>query len=118
MVKRNFKASHALSDYHGETEKSHQHDWLLEVTLESHSLDKSGCAIDFRNIDDALDKTVGTLKNKAIESTEAFKNLSPSAENIAKYISDSLKPLCKEQNSKIISVSVWEDSSHGASYLE
>jgi len=114
-VRRKFMASHALTNADGSSEKTHEHEFAAEIKIASKKLDESGCAVDFRDVDSALDEVMGGLEGKTLHETENFSNLSSSAENIAKYIFDSLSGI---SNFGITSVTVWEDLDHGASFIK
>ena len=46
-VRTSFAAAHRLREYEGNCERLHGHNWQVEVTVESDSLDSRGMAVDF-----------------------------------------------------------------------
>jgi 6-pyruvoyltetrahydropterin/6-carboxytetrahydropterin synthase len=109
------KASHGLLNYRGANEPIHEHDWLIEVKLAARDLGQSGIAVDFTEVDNLLDKIIVPFKDQELNKFEPFNELSPSAENFAKYIYDKLNPALDPQ-AALVSVSVWEDDCHGVLY--
>lgn len=90
-VKRRIEVSgaHRLNlDYESKCSNLHGHNWIIEICLQSETLDSNGMVMDFthikRQISDKLDH-----KNL----NEVF-NFNPTAENIAKWICDTLGDKC------------------------
>ncbi len=108
-VKRKFNAAHFLTDYHGSPEPLHGHTWGVELYIDAHELDKGGMGVDFVEIDDLLKEILPDYKllNDVFE-------FSPSAENVAKWIYDQLKP----KYPTLRKVVVWETENCGAEYFE
>lgn len=118
IVRKEFAAEHALRDYHGGMEESHEHDWLCEVRVRGRDLDQSGCAIDFGVVDAALADAISSIEGKALHDTPHFADISPSTEHIARYIYKFLATVISTDGHCISEVTVWEDDGHGASYHE
>jgi 6-pyruvoyltetrahydropterin/6-carboxytetrahydropterin synthase len=114
-VRKKFRASHALTNYNGGCEEAHTHEFSVEMVIESSTLDKAGCAVDFLVVDKALDRVLGDLEGQAIHETKEFSNISSSAENIALHIFNSTS---KELDAQISRVTVWEDRDHSATYFK
>lgn len=90
-VKRRIEVSgaHRLNlDYESKCSNLHGHNWIIGICLQSETLDSNGMVMDFthikRQISDKLDH-----KNL----NEVF-NFNPTAENIAKWICDTLGDKC------------------------
>ena len=82
-------ASHFLNlDYESKCENLHGHNWNIEIYLKSEKLDKNGMVMDF------------TIIKKTVMDKMDHKNLNevfdfnPTAENIAKWIKDTLGEKC------------------------
>lgn len=103
IVKKAFRASHALKKGGKKIEPCHGHEWLCEAILSSDKLDKTGCVVDFKKADDAIDRILLKLEQSENESSETM----------AKQIYDSLSKIFK-----VSSVCVWEDDCHGAKYSQ
>jgi 6-pyruvoyltetrahydropterin/6-carboxytetrahydropterin synthase len=118
IVKKRFLASHGLRHYKGSQEPPHDHQWIVEARFHAEALDKAGCAIDFRDIDRALQEILSQFQGKTLNDLDPFRNTSPSAENVARYIFTKLSEATIKQESRLVSLTAWEDEEHGATYKE
>lgn len=89
VVKRlEISAAHRLNlSYESKCESLHGHNWILMIYLRSETLDNDGMVYDFTHI------------KKLVHGKFDHKNLNdiikqPTAENIAKYICDTLGEKC------------------------
>ncbi len=114
-VKRRFEASHSLRRSGNLVEEPHGHEWTCEVTLASAETDETGTVADFCDVDRAIDSAIDPIAGRELHRTPAFRELSPSAENVAMFIYGRLKATLGDRLSR---VSVWEDADHGATYYE
>jgi len=113
-VESHFSSAHRLLNYEGKCENVHGHNWRVEITVAGENLDKSGMLIDFKILKSILNDVVEELDHKNLNDLEAFKDISPSSENIARYIYEELReklPLLKQ-------VSVWETEKAKATYTQ
>ena len=99
-------AAHYLTlDYESKCANLHGHNWIIDIYLQSETLDKNGMVMDFthikRKIEDKFD-------HKVINDVVDF---NPTAENLAKYICDELQPYCRR-------VEVRESADNAASYYK
>ena len=113
-IEDHFSAAHHLLNYEGECEHQHGHNWKVEVFAIGENLDKSGILIDFKILKKELKEVLEELDHKDLNELPAFKNISPSSENIAKYIYQQLK----KDFSILTKVSVWETDNARATYFE
>lgn len=99
-------AAHKLAlDYESKCTNLHGHNWIIDVFLESSELDNNGMVMDFTHIKrEILDK----FDHKVINDVVDF---NPTAENLAKYICDTLAPFCYR-------VDVQESTDNVASYVK
>ncbi len=118
IVKKNLRASHALCHVACGKEKPHEHDWTIEARIRSDILGGSGCVIDFNLVDRALREITGPCEGKLINDLDPFKKTEPSAENFAKWVFEKLSVMIETTDTKLVSVTAWEDEKHGASYLK
>ncbi len=112
QVESHFSSAHHLLNYEGKCENVHGHNWKVEITVQGKELDKSGMLVDFKILKQHLNEVLEGLDHKDLNSLEELKDISPSSENIAKYIYNELKaglPQLKR-------VSVWETEKAKASY--
>ena len=95
-VSTNFQASHQL-DISGTIEPRHSHDWQVEAAISGKNLDENGLLFDFNRLKKMLDNAVGGFKDRKLEDCPAFEGMNTSAENVAKYIYESIKSLLPKQ---------------------
>ena len=88
-----FAAAHYLRNYHGKCENPHGHNYRVKVYVSGKNLDKGGMLIDFSVLKKHLKSVLETLDHHDLNSTPYFTEQEPSAENISRYIFDSLKAL-------------------------
>ena len=87
-----FNAEHQLTFADGSTEAIHSHNWTVTAALGRQGTDENGMVFDFRILKKMLREIVAEFKNGKIENAEYFKKNNTSAENVARYIYDKLKP--------------------------
>ncbi len=117
MIKDDFSAAHSLRHYSGKCEHLHGHNYIVELYIEKEKLDKTGLAVDFVILKKKLKKILNSLDHKYLNKDCAyFKKNNPSAENIAKFIYDSMKSQIKGTRS--MKVCVNESENARACYYE
>ena len=89
--------------YESKCRNLHGHNWLIDVTCQSETLNEDGMVLDFVKIKEI----VGRLDHANINEVLGD-DINPTAENIAKWICDSV-PLC-------VKVSVQESEGNVAVY--
>ena len=124
-----FCYGHRLLDYDGKCRHLHGHNGLLEVEIESDSLDHRGMVMDFNDLRGVVKDWVdGNLDHKMLlhkddpvaavlsEIGEPFYPMddNPTAENILKHIYRQVK----KEGLMISEMRLWETSSSYASYRE
>ncbi len=116
-VKDSFASAHNLRDYKGKCEHVHGHNYVIEASFESENLASNGLAVDFNVLKSALKEITEELDHKYLnEDVEFFKKENTSAENIARYIYESLKK--KVTQARVSKVCVWESEKAKACYFE
>lgn len=113
-----FAAAHCLINYQGECENLHGHNWKVEVTVTAQELDKAGLGIDFKILKRETNDLLKTLDHKYLNELPPFLELSPSSENLARYIHRELSGKLNNDNVKVEIVTVWESDFACASYYE
>lgn len=111
-----FAAAHNLLHYQGDCENLHGHNWKVEVTVSADSLDKSGLGIDFKILKKYTREVMNYLDHKYLNDLEAFKDISPSSEQIARFIFEQLEKSLQEYDVIIQKVTVWESDNAYAAY--
>ena len=89
-VETQFRASHQLTFSDAPKEPPHNHDWLVTVSVSSNKLNGNGLVMDFRQLKCMVDNIVAELANTSLEQLDYFRQINPSAENVAKYIYEKL----------------------------
>ena len=98
-------AAHRLElDYESKCTNFHGHNWIVDVYLQSEELNSNGMIMDFTHI---KKKVLDKFDHKVINDVVDF---NPTAENLAKYICDSLGTNC-------FRVDVQESIDNIASYI-
>ena len=112
-----FEAAHQLPDYPGKCSRLHGHNWKVEVTVTGHELNHLGMVMDFKDLKAEVGTVIEKLDHYYLNDLPAFKTINPTAENIAKYIYDSLAELSTFQQAiKIRCVQVWESPRSAVKY--
>ncbi|MBP2635612.1 MAG: queuosine biosynthesis protein QueD [Firmicutes bacterium] len=112
-----FEAAHQLPDYPGKCCRLHGHNWKVEVTVTGHELNHLGMVMDFKDLKAEVNKIIDNLDHYYLNDLPAFKTVNPTAENIAKYIYDSLAAApAFQQNIKVYSIQVWESPRAAVKY--
>jgi len=113
-VESNFSSAHNLREYKGKCEELHGHNWKIEATVESLTLDKTGMVMDFKFIKNELNKILERLDHKYLNKLKPFDKTNPTSENIARFIFESLK----KKTAGLKSITVWENPTSSATYYE
>src|SRR5262249_55275950 len=87
-VEDSFAAGHYLRNYRGKCENPHGHNYKVRVTLAGKELDKAGLLLDFKDLREVMRQVIERLDHQMLNDIEPFKDLNPSAENLAKYLYD------------------------------
>lgn len=113
-----FAAAHNLTHYQGDCENLHGHNWKVEVSITTTELDKAGLGVDFKILKKETNALLKTLDHKYLNELEPFTKLSPSSENIARYLYGELTKILGTKTVKVDMVTVWESDFAAASYYE
>ncbi|MEE9543508.1 MAG: 6-carboxytetrahydropterin synthase QueD [Thermodesulfobacteriota bacterium] len=116
IVESSFSSAHNLREYDGACERLHGHNWRVELHVEAEKLDSNGLAIDFKLLKTELNKVVEGLDHRYLNEIEPFDILNPSAENLAKFIFDTLSAGLNDGNLRVSLVRVWESEKAAAAY--
>ena len=112
-----FAAAHYLRNYHGKCENPHGHNYRVKVYVSGKNLDTGGMLIDFSVLKKHLKSVLETLDHHDLNSTPYFTEQEPSAENISRYIFDSLKTLLPS-GTRMAGVEVFETEKNSVLYQE
>ena len=113
-----FAAAHQLREFVGKCEELHGHNWKVEVYVTGNRLGKDGLLIDFALIKKQTEQALDEMDHKFLNDLEAFKELNPSSENIARHIFESLSKELNDENVRVSRVTAWESDNACATYSE
>jgi 6-pyruvoyltetrahydropterin/6-carboxytetrahydropterin synthase len=117
-IRTSFAAAHNLINYHGDCENLHGHNWKVDVSVIASDLDKAGLGIDFKVLKKEAGAVIMELDHKYLNENPAFKDVSPSSENISRYLYHRISERLNNDNIKVASITVWESDNASACYYE
>jgi len=85
-VEHSFSAGHALRGHPGKCANAHGHNYRVQVVVEGPRLNEIGLLMDFSDLKRALRAVCEPLDHGFLNDLPAFKEVNPSAENVARYI--------------------------------
>ncbi|GAB4234982.1 MAG: 6-carboxytetrahydropterin synthase QueD [Deltaproteobacteria bacterium] len=114
-VRATFSAAHRLREYEGNCERLHGHNWRVEVTVESPTLDSRGIALDFRGIKAALNDLLSRFDHRFLNDVPPFDGMNPSSENLARHLFEEMGKSVPAP-ARVARVTVWESDDARADY--
>jgi 6-pyruvoyltetrahydropterin/6-carboxytetrahydropterin synthase len=120
-VEDSFAAGHALRGYRGKCENPHGHNYKVRITLAGEQLDSIGLLYDFKDLKQAMNQIIDRLDHQMLNDIEPFRELNPSAENMAKYFYDEANRHLRQATNgrvKVKQVKIWETDTTTATYFE
>ena len=115
QVEKTIACAHQLYGYDGPCENLHGHNYRIIVIYAGETLDEYGMLVDFTDIKRRFNAILDRLDHTFLNELPEFSGLSPSAENIAKVISNHLQRTPFER-ARLTEVQVWETPTQMASY--
>ncbi len=115
-VEYSFAAGHALRGYKGKCENVHGHNYRVKVTVEGDKLNSIGLLVDFADLRASLKELVASFDHHFLNDLEPFKQVNPSAENLAQYLGVELGRKMERSGVSVHSVTVWETDTTSATY--
>ena len=113
-----FAAAHQLKMVGDKCENMHGHNWKIEICLTGETLNAAGVLMDFGEIKQHVSEVMTKLDHKFLNELDFFDDsITPSSENIAKYITESLQLTINDPSVKVTSVSAWESEDSCATYI-
>lgn len=111
-----FSSAHQLTRNGDPIEPLHGHNYRVDLFfIPDTDPDEGGVTVDFHALQATLKHILETLHMKNLNDTEPFRNMSPSAENIARYIAQSFISLW-DGPGKLHAVRVWEDTDRNITF--
>ena len=116
-VTREFIANHFLigGDWGAENEP-HAHHYVVEVSIESDTLDEHGYLVDIVDIEASLDGIVDYFRDTMLNDRPEFEGLNPSIEHFSRILNQKLAKKIKMEASGTLFVKLWENESCWAAY--
>ena len=116
-VTREFIANHFLigGDWGAENEP-HAHHYVVEVSIESDTLDEHGYLVDIVDIEAGLDGIVDYFRDTMLNDKPEFEGLNPSIEHFSRILNQKLAKKIKMGSTGTLSVKLWENESCWAAY--
>lgn len=115
-VETHFDAAHCLSGYKGKCSRIHGHTWLVSATVQTSSLDDVGMSVDFKIIRQALESIVAEFDHNVLNDIEPFRDINPTAENLAKTVFDRMAEAIDSDRARVASVTVGEGTRNRLTY--
>ena len=94
----------------------HGHNWKVEVEVLGNKLDNIGMVIDFKKIRNMTNEVVDKLDHRFLNELDAFKDINPTAENIAEHIHSELTKLINNDKIIVKSIKLWETDKSAVTY--
>lgn len=115
-IKKSFSAAHLLKEIGGKCEELHGHNFLVEVSVASESLNSEGLLIDFRVVKRWTDEVLEQLDHKYLNEIEYFKGINPSSEQLARFLYDRISEKSRQTNVTLSRITVWESDNSRVTY--
>ncbi len=115
-VEADFAAAHQLQNDHGEKEPLHGHNFRVQVSVTAQGLDGAGMAVDFKRLEQEMREVLGDLDHRNLNEVSAFRQVSPSVENIARHLFEALSRRLKIPAVRLHRVTVFETDRCSATY--
>jgi len=117
-VLADFAAAHTLRGYAGACNRMHGHNWKIEAEVEASALNDMGMAIDFKDIKTAVRAIAAELDHYYLNDLEPFREINPTAENIAQYIFQTLAKRLNTATVTVSAITLWETERACVRYTE
>ena len=118
FIKTHFSGGHHLRDYPGNCEKPHGHNWKVELEAVATQLDEVGMGIDFKVMKKAANDVGDELDHRYLNDLEPFKEVNPTAENIAAYMYKEISARINSDTIKVTALTLWETERACVRYSE
>lgn len=116
-VTRDFIANHFLigGDW-GDENNPHAHHYVVEVCIESETLNEHGYLVDIVDIEAGLDAVVGYFRDSMLNDKPEFEGLNPSIEHFARILNEKLTDRILLNFEGVCSIKLWENESCWAAF--
>jgi 6-pyruvoyltetrahydropterin/6-carboxytetrahydropterin synthase len=114
---KSFSSAHLLAQIGGKCEELHGHNFKVEVTVGAMDLKETGLLIDFRVVKKWLGEILEQMDHKHLNELPFFSGINPSAENIAKYIYESMEQKVRASGVNVARVKIRESENAAVTYI-
>jgi 6-pyruvoyltetrahydropterin/6-carboxytetrahydropterin synthase len=116
-VQKDFIAQHFLigGDW-GPENLLHSHHYTLELELAGTALDQHNYLVDIVDIENQLNQTIATYRDRTLNDLAEFKDTNPSLEYFARLLCETLEQAILAANIQKITVRLWETPTAWAGY--
>jgi 6-pyruvoyltetrahydropterin/6-carboxytetrahydropterin synthase len=118
FITTQFAAAHSLPGYPGNCARLHGHNWKIKVFVRSTELNGLGIAFDFGRLEAGVREILRDLDHYNLNDLPAFKEASPTAENLARFLYEELSQRLNSETLRVSKVEVSETSGVGVNYSE
>jgi 6-pyruvoyltetrahydropterin/6-carboxytetrahydropterin synthase len=117
-VEESFSSGHALRGYRGKCENPHGHNYKVRVALAGPRLNAIGLLYDFKDLKAFLRRETELLDHQYLNDLEPFRELNPSAENLARFLFERLEQALADnaEGVRVKTVTVYETDTTAAVY--
>lgn len=113
-----FASAHTLRDYPGACSRMHGHNWKVELEAVATQLDDIGMGVDFKVMKQAAREVSAELDHRYLNELEPFKEINPTAENIAAYMYKQISVRINSETIKVTALTLWETERACVRYSE
>ena len=106
-IETTFSAAHQIKGHKGSCKRLHGHNWKVHVEICTDQLNDIGIAIDFKDLHKLTREILQEFDHQYINEMPAFKEINPTAENLARYIYEKMEQKLPDPV-RMIQVSLWE----------
>ncbi len=117
-VVTDFASAHTLRDYPGACSRMHGHNWKVELEAVASQLNNVGMGVDFKIMKQAAREVGGRLDHQYLNDLEPFKEINPTAENIAAYMYKEISARINSDTIKVTALTLWETERACVRYSE
>jgi len=117
-VVTDFSSAHTLRDYPGACSRMHGHNWKVELEAVATQLDDIGMGVDFKVMKQAAREVSAELDHQYLNELEPFKEINPTAENIAAYMYREISVRINSETIKVTALTLWETERACVRYSE
>ena len=113
-----FASAHTLRGYPGACSRMHGHNWKVELEAAASQLDDIGMGVDFKVMKNAANEVGNELDHRYLNDLEPFKEVNPTAENIAAYMYKQISARINSDSINVTALTIWETERACVRYSE